>query len=266
LPYYPEAELFLDPFDAAERARSRSPPASPLPRPRSTASPPALHFPSSSVSQSLMTNQVTQLKMLILSTVSLLPQVIRSVTIHRSCPGRWNTSSTDAHYLNECTYFTNCVTFCSRRKKKIIQGNKWIGYETHFPFLSTPLTWLFKQRGTMSPWSTWTMRRLCAQHKMATTDHLFLCTDTVHAVRVQLTRQIPFRRCRHSFGNLSVVACSAASQYNVLPKKFNQYLFIPPPLNVDRSTHRHFTLLFSLLPFGFIFKVTLLVTPLYSCR
>jgi hypothetical protein len=43
----------------------------------------------------------------------------------------------------------------------------------------------------------------------------------------------------------------------VLPKKFNQYLFIPPPLNVGRSTHRHFNLLFSLLPFGFIFKVTL---------
>jgi hypothetical protein len=104
---------------------------------------------------------------------------------------------------------------------------------------------------TESPWSTWTMRRLCAQHKTATTDHVFLCTDTVHAVRVQLTRQIPFcccRRCRHSFQNSSVVACSAASQYNVLPKKFNQYLFIPPPLNVDRSTHCHFTLLFSLLP------------------
>jgi hypothetical protein len=103
------------------------------------------------------------------------------------------------------------------------------------------------------------MRRLCALRKTATTDHVFLCTDTVHAVRVQLTRQIPFcccRRCRHSFQNSSVVACSAASQYNVLPKKFNQYLFIPPPLNVDRSTHCHFTLLFSLLPFGFIFKVT----------
>jgi hypothetical protein len=47
LPYYPEAELFFNPFDAAARARSRSPPASPLPRPCSTPSPPTLHFPSS---------------------------------------------------------------------------------------------------------------------------------------------------------------------------------------------------------------------------
>jgi hypothetical protein len=57
--------------------------------------------------------------------------------------------------------------------------------------------------------------------------HVFSCTDTAHAVHVQLTgqiRHIPFpryRSCRHSFPNSSVVVCSAASQYNVLPKNFS---------------------------------------------
>jgi hypothetical protein len=40
----------------------------------------------------------------------------------------------------------------------------WIQYENHFLSLSTALTSLFRQRGTMSPWSTRTMRRRCAQH------------------------------------------------------------------------------------------------------
>jgi hypothetical protein len=118
----------------------------------------------------------------------------------------------------------------------------------------------------MNQWNIRIMRKTRAQHQMATIDHVFLCTGTAHAVRVQLTGQIPFPRYhsyRHSFPNSSVVGCSTANQYNVLPKKFNQYLCFPPPLNVDRSTHRHFPLLFSLLPFGFIgyFKVTLLDNP-----
>jgi hypothetical protein len=46
MPYYPEAEPFYDLFAAFACARSRSPPASPLP-PRATPSPPTLHFPSS---------------------------------------------------------------------------------------------------------------------------------------------------------------------------------------------------------------------------
>jgi hypothetical protein len=47
LPYYPEAEPFFDQFDAAACARSCLPPTSLLLRPRSTPSPPTLHFPSS---------------------------------------------------------------------------------------------------------------------------------------------------------------------------------------------------------------------------
>jgi hypothetical protein len=46
MPYYSEPEPFYDLFATFARARSRSPPASPLP-PRATPSPPTLHFPSS---------------------------------------------------------------------------------------------------------------------------------------------------------------------------------------------------------------------------
>jgi hypothetical protein len=213
--------------------------------------------------------------MLTLFIVSLLPQVTRSNTTHHLCLGHLNISSTTAHYPSNYRLCINCVTFCLRRKRRRLLGNGWIQYAIHFPFLSAARqTSRARQKGTMNLSSIWTMRKACAQHETATLDHVFSCTGTAHAVHVQLTwqiRHIPipcYRRCLHSFPSSSIIVCSAASQYNVLPKISNQYLCISPPLNVDRYHHCHLPLLFSFLPFGFIgyFKVTLLDTLLYSCQ
>jgi hypothetical protein len=176
---------------------------------------------------------------LTLFTVSLLPQETRSDTTHRSCLGHLNISSTADHFPSDYMSCINCVTFCLRRKRRRLLGDGWIRYASHFPFLSaTRQTSRARQKGTMNLWSIWTMRKACVQHETANIDHIFSCTGTAHAVHVQLTWQIRhiaiprYSRCLHSFPNLSVVVCSTASQYNVLPKNFNQYLCISPPLNV----------------------------------